>query len=74
MNETDVKRVVEQKHRQLVERQSKLTDLAEKRSGAPDPLHSAEETYAEAEGVQKGIDALEEVLESITAAENNLPQ
>jgi len=68
-----IERVARQQLRQLNERHAALRTKAAQRDATNNPLHSAEATRAEADGVLKGVIALEEVMEIIDAVKQGRP-
>ena len=62
-------RVVEQQRRLLAKRRRELREYADDRDEREAPTHTPAETRAEADGIDIGVQALDEVLETIEATE-----
>lgn len=62
---TDIESQLRGKYSNLIDRHQNLLARAKEREDEKYPTHSPEETRAEADGVMKGIQAIEEILNEI---------
>ena len=69
-----VRQVARQQRTQLALRYRRLRQAASERSERDAPMYTSTETNAEADGVARGLEAVEEIIEALDAVESGRPE